>query len=223
MARRAARPGLGLAIFAVLLADVFLATHWNHSTPVTLSQSVEAFRASQASSAPSPAETAPVDAVPAAAAATPASTVPARGPQLPATTVPPPATAPPARATPAAAPSGPFTKPAPGVYAYATTGYEQVSLGGSRHDYPSESFAAVRPQDGCTWDWEHRVLQEHVDTSRSCSAPNVLSFLGNTTDVSFFGQKEHHTVSCNPPEITVQIGDAVGTKRSFACSMDGGQ
>jgi hypothetical protein len=108
------------------------------------------------------------------------------------------------------------------VYAYATTGNEKVSIGGARHDYPSETFAAVRPQDGCAWDWEHRVLEEHVDSSRSCSAPNVLSFLSNSTDVTFFGQKEHHTVACNPPEITVQIGDAVGTKRSFVCAMDGG-
>src|SRR3954471_10367405 len=99
MARRAARPGLGLAIFAVLLADVFLATHWNHSTPVTLSQSVEAFRASQASSAPSPAETAPVAAFPPPPPAPPPSTLPPRPPQFPAPTMPPRATASPARAT----------------------------------------------------------------------------------------------------------------------------
>ena len=64
------------------------------------------------------------------------------------------------------------------------------------------------------------MLEEHVDSSRSCSAPNVLSFLSNSTDVTFFGQKEHHTVACDPPEITVQIGDAVGTKRSFVCARE---
>jgi hypothetical protein len=220
MARRAARPGLGLAVVAVLGTDLFLATHWNHSTPVTLAQSVEAFRDSQTPSAADATTTTSVVAGSAAASAPPVQT-PGR-PAPTATTVPPRAMASPTRAAPAAAPSGPFTKPAPGVYAYATTGYEKVSIGGARHDYPTESFAAVRSQDGCAWEVEHRVLEEHVETSRSCSAPNVLSFLSNATDVTFFGQKEHHTVTCNPPEITVQIGDAVGSKRAFVCAMDGG-
>src|SRR4029079_459322 len=97
MARRAARPGLGLAIVAVLIADVFLATNWNHTTPVTLAQSVEDFRASQPESPTAADAATPTTAPPAAVA--PAPTVPTQGRQATtATTAPPRATASPTRA-----------------------------------------------------------------------------------------------------------------------------
>jgi hypothetical protein len=219
VARRAARPGLGLAIVVVLGADLFLATHWNHSTPVTLAQSVEHFRASQGSTVPDAATTTTV----APAATVPPSTVPPASGRAPTAT-----TAPPRRGSapnPSAAltsAAGAFTKPAEGVYAYATTGYEKVSFGGARHDYPSESFAAVRGRAGCQWEWEHRVVEEHVENATYCSMRNVLEFVSDTQTISFFGQTEKRTITCNPPEIEAQIGDAVGTSRHFVCTMDGG-
>jgi hypothetical protein len=219
MARRAARPGLGLAIVAVLATDVFLVTNWNKSTPVTLAQSVEAFREAQAPEVASPAETTTTTAPPAAAASPGAApTTTTAAPRARASTG--------AQAQPAAAGGGPaaaaaFTKPAAGVYVYATTGYEKVSIGGSRHDYPKETYAAVRQQAGCQWESEHRVIEEHVETARYCGKPNVLEFLSSTAAISFFGQTETRTVTCNPPETTVQIGDPVGARRQYVCTMDG--
>ncbi len=220
LARRAARPGLGLAIAVLLAADVFLATHWNATSPVTLAQSVERFRASQT---PTAAEETTTTTVAAAAAPTTTVATPAHQARAgAATTVPGRAASSSNGAATAASPTGPFTKPAEGVYAYATTGYEKVSFGGARHDYPSESFATVRQKGGCQWEWEHRVVEEHVETSEYCGQPNLLQFLSDTEDITFFGQAQKRTVSCNPPEITLHVGDAVGARRTFVCTMDGG-
>src|SRR5205085_9800971 len=103
----------------------------------------------------------------------------------------------PAPASSPGAPAG-FTPPGQGVYAYATTGYETVSFGGARHDYPKESFATVRYRGGCLWEWEHKIVQEHVETTSHCSKPSVLEFLSETVQVTFFGQTQTRTSRCDP-------------------------
>ena len=202
---------------AVLGGDLFFLTQRNVTTPVTLSQSVARYRASTTTSMPSTqgantapvATTAPASQSAAARRASVTTTAPARR-----------------GLTPAAAPAGsaavPFVSPAEGVYPYATTGYEQISLGGSRHDYPSESFATVRRSDGCRWNFEHRVVEEHVETAYYCGLPNVLQFLGELDQESFYGQSQSVTITCDPPEIPVQTSDQPGAKRTYTCSLSNG-
>lgn len=116
----------------------------------------------------------------------------------------------------------PFSAPPEGVYAYATAGYEQISLAGARHDDPSQSFATVRHGSGCQWDFEHRVVQEHVETHVYCSEPEILAFLEETEQVTFFGQTNTRTYRCHPPEITAQLGEGSGSRRQFTCRSDSG-
>ena len=214
LAGRVARPALGVSIALVLGTDVFFLTQRNVATPVSLNKSVARFRASQATTS--------TTAVLAAGAATTTTTTSKPGsPGAARATIPHQRAQEPAKpASPP--PAGPFLSPAEGVYAYATTGYEKVSLGGARHDYPKESFATVRHGDGCRWDWEHRVVEEHVETARYCGLPNIHQFLGDTQKETFYGQTQSVDFTCDPPEIDVQLGDAPGSKRNFACSISDG-
>jgi len=219
VAQRLAHPALGLAILLVLGGDVFFLSQRNVTTPVTLKQSVARYLASEASTTtavPLPAGESANGGGPAAAPkpsagrSTATVTIVAQqaGTQ---------------RATgPAAAAPTPFVAPSEGVYAYATTGYEQISLGGSRHDYPAESFATVRNGGNCRWDFEHRVVQEHVETAHYCGLPNVLQFLGALDQETFYGQTQSVTITCDPPETAVQLGDQPGTKRTYTCSLNDG-
>jgi hypothetical protein len=198
----------------VLGADVFFLTQRNVTTPVTLAKSVERFRSLHPPQPGSPTTTT------AAPTAGPASTAQAPARRDAKAAVPAPTTAPrQAQASSSAA----FTPPDEGVYAYATTGYEKVSMGGSRHDYPSESFATVRRSAGCKWQWEHRVVEEHVETATSCGQPGLLQFLSDTEQVTFFGQTNTRTTTCDPPEVVVQVGDPIGSRRSFVCQLEGGR
>jgi hypothetical protein len=149
--------------------------------------------------------------------------VPGRGAFLPSSTLPRRAAGPTTSAPLPPTPSA-FGAPPEGVYAYATAGYEKVSLGDARHDYPSESFTTVRHRGACQWEAEHRVVEEHVETHLYCGEPGVLEFLAETERVTFFGQTNTRTYRCDPPEIVARVGDAGGSARQFLCrSNSGGQ
>jgi hypothetical protein len=218
VARPLARPALGLSILLVLGTDLFFLSQRNVTTPVTLGQSVARYRQSEASTttvapaasgAGAPGTAPPAAQVAGGRSAPTATTVPRRGDSV-AGPPPPPSV------------QAPFVSPAEGVYTYATTGYEQISLGGSRHSYPAESFATVRHGDGCRWDFEHRVVEEHVETAHYCGLPGVLQFLGEVDQETFYGQTQSVTITCDPPETAVQLGDKPGTKRTFICSLSNG-
>jgi len=163
------------------------------------------------------------------AAQGPGGSQPAAVPSRPAPTQPgaaparraggPTAAPPPATATPSLSP---FSAPAEGVYAYATHGYEKISFGGARHDYPSETFATARRRPGCQWEFEHRVAKEHVETRLFCGESGTFFFLQQTIQVTFYGQTNGTTVRCDPPEITAHVGDAPSSQRQFVCHLDNG-
>lgn len=69
-----------------------------------------------------------------------------------------------------------WDRPADGVYTYDTSGFETLALGGARHDFPPETQAILRYADGCDWQLEHRVIEEHVDTFDSCSSASRQSW-----------------------------------------------
>jgi hypothetical protein len=207
------RVGLpAVAIALVLLADVVLLTQQDQSTAVTLDAAVQGFRASQSTETTVP-TTVPVDpstAAPTTAGAAKAAISPTPVAGKPGTT-----TAPLAAAA--------FRVPAEGVYSYRTNGYEEVSLGGGRHDYPGRTYATARGKGGCDWDFEHRVLEEHVERRLQCSAPNQFSEKDERADITFFGQTNSVYYVCDPPVVLAQVGDQPGSKRTGACRASDGQ
>ena len=94
-----------------------------------------------------------------------------------------PATAPVATATVPASTAAPTTTeppvvvslPAPGVYQYATTGFDRISaLAGARHDYPEITTMTVVPLDTCVqlrWD----VAVERWNTADWCLANDAIA------------------------------------------------
>jgi hypothetical protein len=208
---------LALVIAVVLGTDLYVLTQQGKSTEVTLDQAVDRFRASApttVTSAPGPGPTAtvagasPTGASPTTLARSDRGAAPAQQ----------------QAAAPVPAPGGPFVAPAEGVYTYRTTGYEEVSLGGARHDYPEQSHAVARRGAGCAWTFELTVLKEHVEKSTHCSAPGRFSTSEEAYYVEFYGQKEGSIYRCDPPMVVSETGDGPGTKRTTTCrGDDGGQ
>jgi CRP-like cAMP-binding protein len=98
--------------------------------------------------------------------------------------------------TPAA--PAPFDVPAAGVYAYATSGSDAISMG-SRHQYPAETYAVLTHDGGCGWEVDHHVVDQHVDHVVRCSRPGDVLRVSDASRVTFFGQTDGLTYVCDPP------------------------
>ncbi|MBV9932948.1 MAG: hypothetical protein JO367_01480, partial [Actinobacteria bacterium] len=159
--------------------------------PATASPQLQAARATTAPSA-----AAPLDSSAASASATPAA--------APATTRGT-ATAPSAAVPPAStAALPPADLPAAGVYAYVTSGSDSISIG-SKHQYPAETFAVLQRGDGCNWQVDHHVVDQHVDHIKRCGRPGNLMRVADASRVTFFGQTDGLEYVCDPP--VPMIGD----------------
>lgn len=185
---------------------------------------VEQFRASEAD-APSGRTVADV--------ATTATAVDPAGPldgQVPPTTEP---AAEPASPTPSAVAPAPTTPqtgtadegtqpepafPAVGVYVYETTGFEKLdALGGSRHDYPSETTIVLRRSDcGITESWQ--PLEGRVDVRQLCEAPGRHRLDWYESTRSFFGQSDSRRLDCDDDASSLVVGAAPGDVYEFRCS-----
>jgi len=124
--------------------------------------------------------------------------------------------------TPAATAAARFAPPTPGVYTYATSGREEISILGTHHEYPEETYSIVRRGDGCAWTAEHRVIAEHVDHFARCSADGQFLNLGDASDVEFFSQRDGISYVCDPPALVVGASDTPGTSRTSTCTSDAG-
>jgi hypothetical protein len=108
--------------------------------------------------------------------------------------------------------------PAEGVYAYRTTGGEQVSLFGAHHDYPERTFATVRHLGGCRWEARNDVVAEHIDIRTLCNDEGSFLQLRQERRVTFFGKQDGAAMDCEPPLTLYTSGDATGTRTSTVCS-----
>lgn len=93
--------------------------------------------------------------------------------------------------------------PSPGVYVYSTVGGEEVdALGGTRHDYPSETALTVRA-GGCgvvlTW----QPLEERFEEWEVCLANGSLTIQSYTTFHRFFGTDDRQDFVCDPAIVLV--------------------
>lgn len=114
-----------------------------------------------------------------------------------------------------------FGMPAEGVYTYVTEGWETVSMAGARHDYPSETFAAVRHLGGCRWETDHRFLEEHRERKEYCSDGSALLALGFDSYITFFGQTAESHGRCDPPQVSAHLPAEPGQRYTSTCAGDG--
>lgn len=107
----------------------------------------------------------------------------------------------------------------PGVYVYATTGFESVSaLGGSRHRYPARSTITVRP-DPCGVSLRWAALTTRSNRFRLCAEGGGLSLAEWSEEHEFFGQPDRTDWRCGK---TVWLPDdpSPGAQSSWRCRSD---
>ena len=224
-ARRAAIALLWLAIVGIIATDVFILVEHNQTTPVTLGDALHSFRASAGAADSAPAASLR-EFAPAPAAATPVPSAPAVPSTPTAVSGPAPKGGRTSVAAPVATPGGttsteaaaPFTRPAPGVYSYRTTGGESISVASSSHQYPSETYATVQLLDGCNWEIRNEVIKEHMDRRVMCSRTAELAQMLQEREVEFFGQRDGMVLHCTPPDVMAKTGDTPGTVHESTCS-----
>ena len=126
--------------------------------------------------------------------------------------------------TPAAIPTPiGYRQPDPGVYEYATTGYETVSLLGGRHDYPERTYASLHLGSGCGWRMELQVVEEHVDEWRMCSDPWTLVRDWHSRTITWFGITTNGYYDCGEPLVHDRRHLAEGATTSYSeCTDDNG-
>ena len=213
--QRALRAVLGLAIIGVLAGNLYVLSQRNVTTAVTFDDALRNFRAAGGTGA------SPVALAPASPDATPDGGAGAQVsiPRNDAQPVPG-KPAPAADEPQAVRPVAPFFRPAEGVYAYRTTGGESISVTGASHHYPERTFATVHYGDGCNWEIRNDVIQEHVDRRIFCSQYESLTQLVQERQVEFFGQRDGMTVTCDPPQLMSQTGEAISAVTTATCGAD---
>jgi hypothetical protein len=82
--------------------------------------------------------------------------------------------------------------PSPGVYVYATTGGEELSLPGTRHDYPAETTIIVT-HDECGWRERWSPLEERWDDRVLCPGGEPSHY---TVHHEFLGQVDERSFVC---------------------------
>jgi hypothetical protein len=107
----------------------------------------------------------------------------------------------------------------PGVYVYATTGFESVSaLGGSRHRYPARSTITARPDPcGVSLRWE--ALTTRSSTFTLCAGDGELRLAAWTEEHEFFGQPDRTEWQCSET-VWLPEGRAPGARSSWRCRSD---
>ena len=107
--------------------------------------------------------------------------------------------------------------PAPGVYVYDTSGFEDVSaLGGARHDYPKQSTITIT-DNGCGVDIKWAPLEQRWDRWSTCSiGAQELTLSAYTTHHEFFGQTEERTYPCQNVDVRPS-SDVAGTTTAGTC------
>jgi hypothetical protein len=114
-----------------------------------------------------------------------------------------------------------FGLPSEGLYTYDTTGYERISLGGSRHDYPEQTHVLVSHTGGCEWTFDHRVLEEKRTVSTYCHDGPAQLAVAYDGWITFYGSTAESHYTCDRG-IRGRLGDSPGdTHRSSCTDGDG--
>ena len=203
-------PLVAIALALVLCADAATLLLHDTATPYTPEQALADFRAQ---GTPSPAGS---------AAASVALPSPTPGPTA-------------ARVAPGGSPSpaarsAASVAPAPvarsdeanpeGVYAYATSGGEDVDLlGGSRHDYPAETTVSYR-RTACGVQTHWQPLEERYSTDDLCRTSAGGELRRAFERHTFFGQSEDEDLACGKGLVLLPANPRPGQVSTGTCRSD---
>lgn len=110
-----------------------------------------------------------------------------------------------------------YQRPAEGVYSYRASGGESISVAGANHDYPERSYATLRHSDGCLWELQLDVIEEHRDELVLCSEAGRVLQLEQGRTVSFFGKQDGVRNRCEPSQLFHAVGETPGTATVVEC------
>ena len=120
------------------------------------------------------------------------------------------------------APAG-YHQPQPGVYEYATTGHESVSMLGARHDYPERTYASLQAGEGCVWRMELTIVAEHVDEWVMCSNPGTLARDWHSRTITWFDVRTNGYYDCGEPLVHDHPDMVIGRTTTYRdCTDDNG-
>jgi hypothetical protein len=108
----------------------------------------------------------------------------------------------------------PAEGPEPGVYVYATSGFEETdALFGSRHDYPAETAVTVRA-GGCGYLERWEPLRGRLLTRELCPGRRLARLEEVHT---FFGTRDVHDYVCEPGTPAPPLDAKPGTVWETRC------
>jgi hypothetical protein len=110
---------------------------------------------------------------------------------------------------------------APGVYVYATQGYEEVSvLGGARHTYPDQTtITVIRSTCGADVRWDG--LEQRWDQWTTCAAGHAIQWREFLTYHEFFKQVDRKDYVCSRTTLLRPGSDTVGSAFTGHCEGSG--
>lgn len=111
-------------------------------------------------------------------------------------------------------------RPPTGVYLYATSGFEDISIAGGHHTYPDRTTMTVMPAS-CGVDVRWDVFEERWDRWTLCTPGHALELRSFETYHEFFGQVEHRSYECVPGTDFRPQSSTPGTRTSGRCESRG--
>jgi hypothetical protein len=109
--------------------------------------------------------------------------------------------------------------PPSGVYRYATTGHERLSMPGARHKYPSETHLTVT-HGGCGLTLRWQVLEERWDEAVQCRVPDGRVQDSFVSYREFYGYGKREVMICEPAPAFPPSREP-GVEWSGVCEGDG--
>lgn len=204
---------VGALALVELAAGVGVAAFATRATPVGVDDAVARFRERRT---PGPAARAST-----AATAPTTTSSPATAPDRAAGGGPPPTAASPGTPPTQAAPTAPERPAQPsavpeGVYVYATSGGEELDVGGARHEYPAETTITVT-RVGCGVRHRWQPLEERWDERDTCPSPAGEQLVAFRSHHEFFGHRDERTFTCAPGSLARPAEPHPGTTWANRC------
>jgi hypothetical protein len=108
-------------------------------------------------------------------------------------------------------------RPAPGVYAYDTTGFSKVDRLGVRRGYPKTTVRIVRLGAGCQWQEQVVIFAEHTETYAACATAKDQRDAGFGTRLVYFFVATETGLVCTDGGTRTAFGLKAGASTSFSC------
>ncbi len=106
-----------------------------------------------------------------------------------------------------------------GVYRYATSGHESVSVPGSGRDFPEETAITITDSDcGVLETWQ--PFEEHEEHNLVCPDGPNTRLAAFESDIVFYGQTDREEFTCDPAASFGSADLQSGQRWSFTCSAE---